>query len=120
MSRLHSLHFSTRHSDCLSAHHFPHRHRVLFSPDGTSAPGAYEPAALSLEGAVPPVLGAVFGPAEALDKLSTIGAPDSLLSLPLPVERTLGQHGSDALALAPVVGAGVVDGSRTLMQRHLA
>ena len=84
MSRLHSLHRSTRQSDCLSARHFPHRHRVVFSPGGMSALWADEPAALGLKGTVPPVSGAVFGPAEALDGLLPGAAPDALLSLTLP------------------------------------
>ena len=120
MSRLHSLHFSTRQSDCLNAHHFPHRHRVLFSPDGSSALGADDPAALGLEGAVSPVPGAVLWPAEAFDALTLGETPDSLLALSLPVEWALEQHCSDALSLMPVVRAGVVNGSRALMQRHLA
>ncbi len=120
MSRLHSLHFSTRQSDWRKAHHFPHRHRVLFSPGGMSALGADESAALGLEGAILPVLGAVFWPAEALDKLSVGETPDSLLALSLSVERALGLHGSDTLSFLPVVWAGLMGRSQALMQRHLA
>jgi hypothetical protein len=84
MSRLHSLHRSTRQSGCLSAHHFPHTHRALLIPDDVSAPIADDPAALGLEGAVLPVLGAVRWRAEALDDLLPGAAPDALLSLALP------------------------------------
>ena len=84
MSRLHSLHLSTRQSDCLSAHHFPHRHRALPIPDGVSAPATDDLASLGLPGAVLPVLGAVGWPAEALDGLLPGAAPDLLLSLALP------------------------------------
>lgn len=120
MSRLHSLHFSTRQSDCLSAHHFPHRHRVLFRPAGMSTLGAEEPAGLGLEGAVSPVLGAVLRPSEAFAEFSAVGAPDSLLALPFPVERALEQHGSDAFLLVPVVTAGGMGRSCALIESHLA
>ena len=84
MSRLHSLHRSTRQSACLNAHHFPHRHRALLTPDDVPAPVADDPASLGTEGAVLPVPGAVLGPAEALDGVLPGAAPESLLSLALP------------------------------------
>jgi len=84
MSRLHSLHFRTRQSACLSAHHFPHTHRALLIPDDVPAPVTDDPGSLGLEGAVLPVLGAVLWRAEALDDLLAGAAPDSLLSLALP------------------------------------
>jgi hypothetical protein len=90
MSRLHSLHLSTRQSDCLSAHHFPHRHRALPSPDGMPALGADDLASLGPEGAMLPVLGAVLWPAKALDGMLPGMTPDSPLSFALSGQWALG------------------------------
>ena len=120
MSRLHSLHRSTRPSGVLSAHHFPHTHRTLLVPDNVPALGANDLTSLGLEGAVSPVLGTVLGPAEALDTLPAVCAPDSLLTPALSVERALGQHRSDSFPFVPVVLAGLMNGSRAFMQRYLA